>query len=254
MVCESLRMQRAELAGLRTILVGPADAPVMLVLLHGFGAPGEDLVPLSQAILAPARYAFPAAPLALGGMYGDARAWWHLDLAKLEHDLASGTPRDRSAEVPDGLAEARAKVIAMIDALDLPAGTKLVLGGFSQGAMLALDVALHRTTPVDGAGLPRAGSAAEGRRGSIDGLILMSGTLIAASEWAPRMAQLAGVPVVMSHGKRDALLPFSIAETLRDQLRAAGATVDWQPFSGGHEIPALVLDAVSAFVRARAAS
>jgi phospholipase/carboxylesterase len=67
------------------------------------------------------------------------------------------------------------------------------------------------------------------------------------------MARLAGVPVVMSHGKRDALLPFAIAEALRDQLRAAGATVDWQPFIGGHEIPALVLDSVSAFVRARAA-
>ncbi len=230
-------MTRLELAGLTTRIVGAADAPVTVVLLHGFGAPGDDLVTLSQAIVAPARYAFPAAPLELGGLYGDARAWWLLDLAKLEHDLRTGTPRDRSGEVPDGLATARAAVSRMIDALlakdPLPPGGKLVLGGFSQGAMLALDVALHRETPPDG-------------------LILMSGTLIAASEWAPRMARLAGVPIVMSHGRADPLLPFSIAEALRDQLRAAGAVVEWLPFGGAHEIPAGVLAAVGAFLRAGA--
>jgi phospholipase/carboxylesterase len=231
-------MKVLELAGLTARMVGPADAPVTVVLLHGFGAPGDDLVPLSQAILAPARFVFPAAPLELGGLYGDSRDWWLLDLARLEDELRAGTPRDHSGEVPDGLVTARATVSSLIDQLlaraPLPPGGKLVLGGFSQGAMLALDVALHRDTPPDG-------------------LILLSGTIVAASEWTPRMARLAGVPVVMSHGKRDALLPFAIAEALRDQLRAAGATVDWQPFIGGHEIPALVLDAVSAFVRARAA-
>ena len=230
-------MTRLELAGLTTRITGPADAPVTVILLHGFGAPGDDLVPLSQAIRAPARYVFPAAPLELGGLYGDSRAWWLLDLAKLEQELRAGTPRDHSDEVPDGLAAARASVMRLIDQLlarpPLPPGGKLVLGGFSQGAMLALDVALHRETPPDG-------------------LVLMSTTLIAASEWQPRMARLAGVPIVMSHGKHDMLLPFAIAEALRDQLRAAGAVVDWHPFLGGHEIPPMVLDAVGALVLERA--
>nr|MBA3821367.1 phospholipase [Deltaproteobacteria bacterium] len=220
---------RIELAGLTTVVVEPRPASETVptvVLLHGFGAPGDDLVSLAQAIDVPARFVFPAAPLALGGLYGDARAWWHLDLARLEDELRRGIPRDRRDEVPDGLVTVRTQLLRFLDEL---AGrfpvSRLVLGGFSQGAMLALDVALHRATPPAG-------------------LLLMSGTLIAASEWQPRLATLQSVPVLQSHGRADTLLPFSIAEVLRDQLRAAGAVVDWHPFGGGHEIPRGALEAV----------
>jgi phospholipase/carboxylesterase len=111
---------------------------------------------------------------------------------------------------------------------------RLVLGGFSQGAMVSLDVALHRATPPAG-------------------LILMSGTLIAEPEWQPRMAKLAKVPVMMSHGRRDVLLPYYVAEALRDQLIAAGAVVDWQSFSGGHEIPRAAIGAANKLLRELAA-
>ncbi len=196
--------------------------------MHGFGAPGTDLVSFSTVLRAPVRFVFPEAPLALGGMYGDGRAWWHLDLAKLEQELRRGTPRDRSQEIPDGLVEARAQVSALVDEVEARygAGHRLALGGFSQGSMIALDVALHRPTP------PAA-------------LILMSSTVIAESEWTPRYATLKGVRVMLSHGQHDPLLPFSIAETLRDRLTAAGAALDWQPFNGGHEIPPPVLAATS---------
>ena len=229
-----IAVTKIELAGLTTRIVGPNDAPKTVVLLHGFGAPGDDLVPLSQAIRAPARFVFPEAPLELGGLYGDSRAWWLLDLAKLERELRSGAPRDRRDEIPEGLSAARTSVSRLLDQLEARHGVtsdRLVLGGFSQGAMLALDVALHRAKP------PSA-------------LLLMSGTLLAESEWAPRLASLAGVPVVLSHGRNDGLLPFSIAELLRDRLREAGAVVDWHPFVGGHEIPAAVLAAATKLLAA----
>jgi len=224
-----------ELAGLTTRIVGPADAKTTVVLLHGFGAPGDDLVSLASYLRTPARFVFPAAPIELGGLYGDSRAWWRLDLAKLEAELRSGAVRDRRDEVPEGLVEVRAQMARFLDELKAKLAIRdeqLVLGGFSQGAMLALDVALHLATPPAG-------------------LILMSGTLLAEGVWAPRMASLTGVPVMLSHGKHDMLLPFSIAELLRDRLRGAGAAVDWQPFAGGHEIPPPVLDAVATLVRAR---
>lgn len=230
-------MQPVSIAGLATRIVGPADAKLTVVLLHGFGAPGDDLVALGDFLarvpgLPPTRFVFPAAPLELSQMYGDARAWWLLDLAKLEEDMRRGVPRDRRDEVPAGLAEVRATVTSLLAEVQakfaVPDGA-LVLGGFSQGAMLSLDVALHRAQPLAG-------------------LVLMSGTLLAEQEWKPRMAKLAGVPVVMSHGRADALLPFAIAETLRDQLLGAGADVAWQPFAGGHEIPRSVLDAVGALL------
>jgi phospholipase/carboxylesterase len=228
---------RLDLAGLTMRIVGPADATTTVVLLHGFGAPGDDLVALAEYIAAPVRFVFPEAPLELGGLYGDSRAWWLLDLARLEDDLRRGTPRDRRDEIPDGLSAAREQLSRLLDQLcaryNIP-DDQLVLGGFSQGAMLALDVALHRDAPPAG-------------------LILMSGTLLAESAWQPRMAKLAGVPVLMSHGRDDMLLPFGVAEVLRDKLIAAGAPLDWHPFIGGHEIPAVVLDAAGNFLRARAA-
>jgi phospholipase/carboxylesterase len=170
------------------------------------------------------RFAFPEAPLELPGVYGEGRAWWHLDLMRLEAQLRSGK-RDLT-DVPEGLAEARAKVSAFVEHV----GGRVALGGFSQGAMVSLDVALHRDVKPSG-------------------IVLMSGTLIAEPEWAPRMASLAGVPVFMSHGRRDPLLPFAIAEELRVRLRAAGAAVEWHPFDGAHEIPIEVIEALGAFLR-----
>ena len=221
-----------ELAGLTVRVVGPTSAPVTAVLLHGFGAPGDDLVALAQVLRAPVRFVFPAAPLELGGLYGDSRAWWLLDLARLEQELRAGTPRNRSGEVPEGLPAARDHVMRLLEQVTSRLGVsdqQLVLGGFSQGAMVSLDVALHRDAPVAG-------------------LVLMSGTLLAESEWGPRMKKLAGVPVLQSHGRHDMLLPFAVAETLRDRLRAAGANVEWHQFVGGHEIPPPVLSALDAFL------
>ena len=200
-----------------------------MILLHGFGAPGDDLVGLAPYIRAPVRFVFPAAPLELPGMYGEGRAWWMLDLGKLDAQLRSGK-RDMT-EVPDGLAAVRDQMSKLIDDV----GTTYVLGGFSQGAMVSLDVALHRDAKPAG-------------------IVLMSGTLIAEPEWMPRLPSLAGVPVFMSHGRRDPLLPFAVAELLRDRLTAAGAVVEWHAFDGGHEIPAAVVDALGAFVSRLATS
>ncbi len=244
-----LRVQTLELAGLTVRIVGPADAALTCVLLHGFGAPGDDLVPVGDELGVPGvRFVFPAAPLELGGQFGDARAWWLLDLAKLELELRSGTPRDRRDEVPIGMPAVRDQLGRLLDQLAVRfqiAPERLVLGGFSQGAMLALDVALHYFYATGVAG-PRSATGVAGPRATKPAaLLLMSGTLLAEAEWGPRMAALAGVPVVLSHGKADQLLPFEIAELLRDRLSDAGAVVEWVPFVGGHEIPRAVLGAAA---------
>src|SRR5678815_5301845 len=111
-------MQTLELAGLRARVVGPADASRTVILLHGFGAPGDDLVPLAQYIRVPARFVFPEAPLELGGLYGDSRAWWLLDLLRLEQELSSGKVRDRRAEIPEGLSDARDHMVRFLEQLE----------------------------------------------------------------------------------------------------------------------------------------
>jgi phospholipase/carboxylesterase len=205
----------------------------VVVLLHGFGAPGDDLVPLWRTLAAPrgARFVFPAAPIDLGPRYMGGRAWWPIDLEERMRRRALGEAPDIH-EVPDGLVASRTKVLATLDEIVRtlqPAPGKLVLGGFSQGGMLALDVALH--SPA-----------------ALAGLVLLSCTHIAADEWAPRLDARRGLPVFMSHGRVDEMLSFAVAEGLRDTLGAHGLPVEWVPFHGGHGIPPAVADGAGAFL------
>jgi phospholipase/carboxylesterase len=230
------------LGGLRAVVTGGSDregggeGPVV-VLMHGFGASGEDLVPLWRVLSVPrgTRFVFPAAPLTLSGDGSsfDSRAWWMIDVVALDRAIREGRERDLAAEIPDGLEEARALVRGALDAIEAelrpPAGA-LVLGGFSQGAMLALDVALADPRPLAG-------------------VAILSGTLLAESVWVPRMRGRAGLRVFQSHGTMDPLLPYRAAEALRHRLAAAGVEVEFLSFRGGHEIPPRVLDGLGAFLQ-----
>jgi phospholipase/carboxylesterase len=216
---------------------GPVDAGPggpLVVLLHGFGAPGTDLVGLWRVLDVPreTRFLFPAAPIRLGGPYADGRAWWPIDLAALERALARGELRDLAGSEPEGLPPARAALSRALDeAAARLAPSAVVLGGFSQGAMLACDLAL--TEPAR----------------PLAGLALLSGTLLAEARWSAAAPARAGLRVLQSHGTHDPLLPFVMAERLRDRLGDAGLVVDFVPFRGAHEIPMQVLDRLGAFVR-----
>jgi len=213
---------------------GGGDGP-LVVLCHGFGAPGDDLVGLWRVFDVPGdvRIAFPEAPIALPSPFPgmESRAWWPIDMVALERAIASGEMRDLTGQEPPELEAARDALVGTLDALESTlAPSRLVLGGFSQGAMLALDLALRTERPLAG-------------------LCLMSGSYLAAEKWAPRMATRAGLPVFQSHGRRDPILPFLLAERLRDDLVAAGLPVRFHPFAGAHEIPPGVVDDASAFLR-----
>ncbi len=233
-----MRLER--LGGLLVRITGGTDGkgggkgPVV-VLLHGFGAPGDDLVPLGPALDAPTgtRFVFPEGPLSLSMGFGESRAWWMIDLEKLNRDRAAGRPRDASRDVPHGLAEARERVLALLDDVTRRLSAdpkKTVLGGFSQGAMLSCDVALRTDRPFAG-------------------LVLLSGTLLARHEWVPLMPKRKGLRVLQSHGSADPLLPFFLAEQLRDHLTRAGLSVEWVGFRGAHEIPEAVLAKLGPFLR-----
>jgi phospholipase/carboxylesterase len=214
---------------------GSGDGP-MVVLLHGFGASGSDLVPLWRQLRVPpgTRFAFPEAPLELESMAPgyDSRAWWMIDMERLDRAMRTGQIRDLSEEEPAGMAEANAKISAMLDELQARYsvnGDKLVLGGFSQGAMLSCDVAFQSAR-------------------ALAGLVLLSGTLLCETRWRELMPKRKGLPVLMSHGRSDPLLPFALAERLRDLLTSSGLPVEFIPFNGGHGIADSVTGALGDFV------
>jgi phospholipase/carboxylesterase len=127
--------------GLRVRLVGGSDragggdGPVV-VLLHGFGAGGDDLVSLWRVLQVPrgTRFVLPEAPLALPEYGPAARAWWQLDLAARERGAIAGGLLDRALEEPAGLRPAHDAIVALLlelkTRLSVP-DQRIVLGGFS---------------------------------------------------------------------------------------------------------------------------
>lgn len=225
------------IGGLQTYLTGDlhgAGPGPAVVLMQGFGVPGDDLVSLWPALqVSPQmRFAFPVGRLSPPLGYPGARAWWMVDLERIVRDQSAGKGRD-VREIPAGLTLAREAMLTFLDELMRKwqvALRDVVIGGFSQGAMLACDLVL-RSLP------------------DVAGLIMMSGTLIARDEWKPLMAARRGLKVYQSHGDADPLLPCRTVCELRDLLSANGIDVQWRQFHGGHEIPPVVLHDVSNFLR-----
>ncbi len=233
-------MRHEHWAGLDVCITGGLDREgsgegPLVVLLHGFGAPGDDLVALWRYLNVPdeVRFLFPAAPMQLDMGFGDARAWWMLDMARITQTRAQGQWDTLSQEVPRGLSPARTQIQDVLshatETLSVPSQS-LVLGGFSQGAMLSTDVVLHSEIPFAG-------------------LALLSSTLIAKHEWLARFPNRKDLPVFQSHGTDDPILAFSMAQQLREHIHAAGLPVSWVEFQGGHEIPVRVLEGLGTFLQ-----
>jgi phospholipase/carboxylesterase len=236
-------MKKLVLGGLHAHLAGGSDGQgggsgPLVILLHGFGAPGTDLAPLAEEIEAPdsVRWLFPMAPLLLDPNAPEAfapRAWWLIDMVELQVAAMTGQFAALTERSPDGIDEARSALEALLDAAQAELGVesnRIVLGGFSQGAMLATDTVLRSQRPLAG-------------------LAILSGTLLSRTAWSALAPARSGLPVFQSHGRSDPVLPFSLAEQLRDLLSAAELPLEWLPFSGGHGIPAPALVRFGAFLR-----
>jgi phospholipase/carboxylesterase len=147
-----------------------------------------------------------------------------------------GQRRALAAETPPGLAAARAALEATLKELERAHGVKreaLLVGGFSQGAMLTTEVAVHADRPFAG-------------------LVVLSGNLVSEDRWKEALARTGpSIHALVTHGKRDPLLPFEGAEALRDVLVAGGADVDWLAHEGQHAIPMPALERFERFAKKR---
>ena len=214
--------REVQLGGLRALTVGDDGAELAVVVLHGRQMQASDLAPFAHSLGVPAYFVFPDGPLPAEPR---GRTWWPVDSEARIRRLAAG-PMELSAMDPEGRAEAR----GMLEALCTQLARRIVLVGFSQGGMLAMDHVLHDGTR------PEA-------------LALLSSTRIAIADWQPRVGKLAGLPVLIAHGRADAELSFTAGELLRDFAIAGGAQVTWLPFDGGHELPLVVWRALRTLLK-----
>lgn len=202
------------------VLTGPrvparsVKADRLIVLCHGYGANGDDLIGLAphwQKLLATAAFSSPNAPepvpMAPGGFQ-----WF--PITRLDPD-----------ELYKGVVSAAPLLDAFIDSelarLGLD-GSRLALVGFSQGTMMALHVGLRRKIS------PAA-------------ILGYSGALTGAQHLKDELT--ARPPVMLIHGDADQMVPVQALHAAAQGLGVAGVPTRWHISRGvGHGIDAEGLD------------
>jgi phospholipase/carboxylesterase len=191
-------------------LSGPTKSPArtpathLVVLVHGYGADGQDLIGLAQhwqSLLPTVAFAAPNAPTRVPGSPG--YQWF--PITRIDpHEMRKGV--EAAAPMLDEYLDAE------LARLGLPP-ERLALAGFSQGTMLSLHLGLRRKI----------------RPAAIVGF---SGLLA-----APVPADGTIPPILLTHGDSDQVIPPQAMFAAASQLGLAGAAVQWHLAPGmGHGI------------------
>ena len=210
-----------QVAALDAIVRG-GDGPPSLVMLHGYGSNAGDWLQFEHKLQVPGhgRLVFPQGPLR--GPNG-ARGWWWLNLEG--HTPPGQRYPDYSTDNPAGLKVASTLVRNLLANVPQP----IVLGGFSQGAMLSAEIAFQTDQ-------------------ELAALVLLSGTTVNEAAWVERFPGRRRLPIFIAHGRQDGVLPFATMERFQARIKATGLDVTWLPFDGGHDIPDQVITALNAFL------
>lgn len=167
----------------------------IVLLLHGFGSSGSDMIALApawQEALPDTLFLAPHAPERCG-LLGRGYQWWGL-----------------SGFAPSALAAGAASAAPAIDAfLDRKLAqyglteADLALVGFSQGTMMALHIALRR---------PRAAAAVVGYSGMLAGTAGLEHDFVTP-------------PVLLVHGTADPVVPIAALHMSESKLKRLGVAV-----------------------------
>jgi phospholipase/carboxylesterase len=188
------------------------DAPEqIIVLLHGYGADGNDLIALAPALaqrFPNAAFHAPHAPEPCEVMpFG--RQWFSFtqyDPEMWRRDAANLVPALET--MGEGARRAAPSLDATLDDLLARYGLgpdRMAVIGFSQGTMMALQVVLRRSAPV---------AALIGFSGALTGADALPGEITARP------------PVTLIHGEQDPVVPFAALAHAETGLKAAGVSVE----------------------------
>lgn len=207
------------------------NAENLMILFHGYGASMLDLYDLSEAIYTNNDFdwVFPNGHLNVNlgfGMLG--RAWFPVDMQLLEEAMRTGQPRDFSNQMSDDFKLALSKADIFLKSI-AKKYKKVIIGGFSQGAMLTSHLSLMNSDIV------RA-------------YICYSGTLLGKNELVKRLESSKKIPFFQSHGTKDPVLGIEQAKNLFDLFKYAGYEGEFHEFKGAHEIPMPIISKSADFI------
>jgi len=193
-------------------VVQPSDPERVIIWMHGLGADGYDFIPMAKALNLPGvKWIFPHAPeraITINqGMH--MRAWYDIvSLDRLE-------PEDCH-----GLQTSRWQLRALIDR-EIEEGFKpeqIILGGFSQGGVMALYAGLSHNKTL----------------GGIIALSCYLPKMKDFDEW--RAPENQTTSIFMAHGHYDSVLPIQLSQMSLDCLKNAEYNVSWHDYPMGHQV------------------
>ena len=189
----------------------------IVLLLHGYGSNGADLISLAphwQRTLPDALFLAPNAPQRLHSGY----QWWPL-VAFTSQALASGAAS--AAPAIDAFIDRKLAQYGLQDA-------DLALVGFSQGTMMALHVGLRR-------------------KAQVAGILGYSGMLTGEAELARQ--EITKPPVLLVHGSADPIVPVTALHAAKRALARMGVDVATHVSAGtGHTVDPVGLRLGAEFV------
>jgi phospholipase/carboxylesterase len=197
-----------------------------VLLFHGYGADANDLASLAEmfSFSKPCNWLFPNGHLSVPiGPGWTGRAWWQIKMSDLEGDWTERRAPDMDLAVE--------KAFKMFSSMKFD-WKDVIIGGFSQGAMLATE--LYLRAPQNPAGL-----------------ICLSGTLLSKTTWEKVADQRKGSSIFMSHGELDQVLPHKGSIQLQQFFEANGIKTQFVSFRGGHEIPFQVIEKMKSYISER---
>lgn len=187
-----------------------------IVMLHGWGANAQDVAFLCSLIKLPdVQFILPNAPFP-HPYSSEGRMWYDLSNVNFSTDLSQRSD----------LLSSRQQLTDWLNSLEKSTGIPLsrtILGGFSQGGAMTLDVGLS---------LPLAG------------LMILSGYQHAVLNPGATVP-----PILMVHGRQDQVVPIAAARQAKANLEGLGLAIDYQEFEMGHEISPLVLNELYKFAQ-----
>ena len=189
------------------------DATV--ILMHGLGADGNDFVPIVREFELPkdhgVRFVFPHAPTRPvtinGGM--SMRAWYDIVGVDLTTRGDETGIRESQVIVEKFIAREKARGIK---------SSRIVLAGFSQGGVIALQTGLRHPE-------------------RLGGIMALSTYLAMPQKLAAEMHQAnRDIPIFMAHGTADPTIRLEWADASRRALEAQGYKVDWHTYRMQHSV------------------
>ncbi|SDY68636.1 alpha/beta hydrolase [Nitrosomonas sp. Nm33] len=199
-----------------------------ILWMHGLGADGNDFVPIIHELDLPPdtaiRFIFPHAPKQPVSINQGLimRAWYDIKNINLNQ-----------YEDEAGIRSSQHAITAMIERENqrgIPS-TNIVLAGFSQGGVIALQVGLRHPDKLGG--------------------IMVLSSYLPLAHTLTKEAHNANTPtsIFMAHGSYDPIVPIHLAKTSRQQLLEAGYQVEWHEYPMEHSVCAEELTDISKWLR-----